>query len=561
MPQYTASYTTSSGVLFVTVIDTTKNIVTDTATAPNGVTATVTRPLGTSTTDITTDIYQQLANNGYTKDSYPQDLNAVNAIQRNVDTQAKTAEAVSLATGNPPPQEKQAIPQPAASDPALPEPRLEPPPPPLLIQTSSQLRDVPLTETNLPPLTPEELLARAPDTGIEISAAQTSSVAPIKITANPIVQNDYGEDLVLGGPAPEVIEPQKTGVAYPNEFEGVDEAIALQKTIDTNTSGLPVLAEDGVGVASGVLTNPETGQTYYPVPTGSSVGLEGAKTNTQAQKTAQDQSAFANKQDWRVRLSLAPGADYLYKAQPPQGILAPLAYTNGVIFPYTPSISVQYNAHYDNYDLVHSNYKIFQYKNSSVDSITISCDFTAQDNNEANYLLAVIHFFRSVTKMFYGQATDPKTGTPPPLCYLSGLGSFQFDNHPLVINSFNYTLPTDVDYIRATSTTTLAGVNKAPAQNPNNTRNATTTRLNSSGGKVAPGAVTPPPIFGQLMEPPNQTPDASTRNPTYVPTKMTIAISGYPIVTRNDISNRFSLQDYANGKLLQGSKNVGGGIW
>ena len=109
MPQYTASHTTPSGVLFVTVIDTTKNIVTDTATAPNGVTATVTRPLGTSTTDITTDIYQQLANNGYTKDSYPQDLNAVNAIQRNVDTQAKTAEAVSLATGNPPPEEKQAL--------------------------------------------------------------------------------------------------------------------------------------------------------------------------------------------------------------------------------------------------------------------------------------------------------------------------------------------------------------------------------------------------------------------------------------------------------------------
>jgi hypothetical protein len=33
------------------------------------------------------------------------------------------------------------------------------------------------------------------------------------------------------------------------------------------------------------------------------------------------------------------------------------------------------------------------------------------------------------------------------------------------------------------------------------------------------------------------------------------------MVTRNDISNRFSVRDYATGALLQGSKNKGGGIW
>ena len=61
--------------------------------------------------------------------------------------------------------------------------------------------------------------------------------------------------------------------------------------------------------------------------------------------------------------------------------------------------------------------------------------------------------------MFYGNDQIPKPGTPPPLCYLSGLGGFQFDDHPLVINSFNYNLPNEVDYIRASSPTLMPGVN------------------------------------------------------------------------------------------------------
>ena len=43
---------------------------------------------------------------------------------------------------------------------------------------------------------------------------------------------------------------------------------------------------------------------------------------------------------------------------------------------------------------------------------------------------------------------------------------------------------------------------------------------------------------------------------------MSISITAFPMVTRNDISNRFSVKDYATGKLLQGRKNPGGGgIW
>ena len=242
----------------------------------------------------------------------------------------------------------------------------------------------------------------------------------------------------------------------------------------------------------------------------------------------------------------------MYNANPP-GILAPLQATDGVIFPYTPAISVQYNASYDPTELTHSNYKFFTYRSSAVDSVTIGCDFTAQDTFEAQYLLAVIHFFRSVTKMFYGQDQNPKNGTPPPLCYLTGLGAFQFDEHPLAITGFTYTLPTDVDYIKAGSTATPAGVNKgnSPAQGkPGGSGQASASRMNSSG--INPGATVAPPDW--------QT-ETGTKEPTYVPTKISLSITAVPIVTRNDISNEFSLREYATGALLRGTRRAGGGIW
>ena len=226
--------------------------------------------------------------------------------------------------------------------------------------------------------------------------------------------------------------------------------------------------------------------------------------------------------------------------------------TDGIVFPYTPTVSVNYAASYDSTDITHSNYKMYSYKNSSVDTISIGCDFTAQDTYEANYLLAVIHFFRSVTKMFYGQDQNPKPGTPPPLCYLTGLGAYQFDNHPIAITAFNYSLPNDVDYIRAGNPTAPSGVNLSPANVPDNASSAILGRLQNlvRGGGSAPVkfSTTTAGNYG-------------TAEPTYVPTKMQISISAIPIITRNDISNNFSVREYATGKLLRGSIRKGGGIW
>ena len=275
------------------------------------------------------------------------------------------------------------------------------------------------------------------------------------------------------------------------------------------------------------------------------------RTSAQKQATIQARYKQPGNTDWRVRLSLAPGATYLYNDGNAKSILAPLASgtgTDGVIFPYTPSITTTYSANYEQYDLVHSNYRGLFYKNSRVGDIQIRGIFTAQNTTEANYLLAVIHFFRSATKMFYGQ--DPQRGTPPPICLLNGFGGFQFSDHPVVISSFNYTLPNDVDYIRTT--------------NPNNFGLNLNNRYNPAGASLPAGGSLSGlnrlvnALLPKGAQPPTPAPNTvvgSVTNNTpasYVPTKMEIDITLIPAQTRAQISKQFSLAGFANGDLLKG---------
>lgn len=126
-------------------------------------------------------------------------------------------------------------------------------------------------------------------------------------------------------------------------------------------------------------------------------------------------------------------------------ILRPLAEVGGVIFPYTPTITISHRANYGEEDLIHTNYKSPYYKNSTVESINISGEFTASNTTEATYVAAMIHFFRSATKMFYG--ADSIAGTPPVVMRLEGHGNIILPKVPVVVTSFDYTLPNNVDYI------------------------------------------------------------------------------------------------------------------
>jgi hypothetical protein len=309
---------------------------------------------------------------------------------------------------------------------------------------------------------------------------------------------------------------------------------------DPNVNGPPISLGDPVAIAAAAASNAaNTALADAAARTTALIAQAQRQQTVRAQRQNQAQAG-----DWRVRLRLAPTSNYLYNAPDCGQVLWPLRNTDGVIFPYTPSIDTSYKANYSAYDLTHSNYRGYFYQNSYVDGINIKATFTAQDTAEANYLLAVIHFFRSVTKMFYGQ--DAERGSPPPLTYLSGLGDFQFNEHPCVVSQFNYNLPADVNYIRAQSVL-VNGTNLTSARRRQtvlgNPLSYAIQRLSTLGQGIQPGAVDAPfAVQGSL----------GAKNPTYVPTKMDISLTLLPIQSRSQVSQLFSLKGFANGNLLKG---------
>ena len=153
--------------------------------------------------------------------------------------------------------------------------------------------------------------------------------------------------------------------------------------------------------------------------------------------------------------------------------------------------------------------------------------------------------------MFYGN--DAQRGSPPPLLYLSGLGEYQFNESPCVISEFNYNLPNDVNYIRARSKQIkhdgqlqykkplATSVTNGNFSSLTRLKTATTNAYNGQSQPLEAAAETYKPAPGNL----------GSKGATYVPTKMDVTLVLNPIVSRKQVSQQFSLKEYANGNLIK----------
>jgi hypothetical protein len=150
--------------------------------------------------------------------------------------------------------------------------------------------------------------------------------------------------------------------------------------------------------------------------------------------------------DLRVRLEVPK--EYLkgLGGGPNAGSSRPLQRTNGIVFPYTPSVSVANQAVYQAVTPTHSNYASYAFKNSMSGPIQITGKFTAQNEYEASLILGIQHLLRALTKMRWGD--DTNAGAPPPVCRLFAFGNSMLDNVPVVVQSWKLEYPDGVDYIQ-----------------------------------------------------------------------------------------------------------------
>ena len=146
-----------------------------------------------------------------------------------------------------------------------------------------------------------------------------------------------------------------------------------------------------------------------------------------------------SRDDWRVRIS----CDWSIFNSP---LFNRLEETGGVVWPYIPQVTLGTKANYSTAESTHNNYPFYAYKNSMVDDITISGDFSAENTLDAAYWIAATTFFRTATKMFFGQGEN--AGNPPIICQLNGYGGSMFNNIPVIVKSFSVDLADDVNYIK-----------------------------------------------------------------------------------------------------------------
>ena len=160
--------------------------------------------------------------------------------------------------------------------------------------------------------------------------------------------------------------------------------------------------------------------------------------------------------DDRVRLTALNPADVYVNS----AIMKILNETNGVIFPYTPTITFTQAVNYMDLQLVHSNTDYAAYTRTPSVSLSVSGKFTVQNSREGEYVLACLHFLRTVSKSFFGQTDPERAGLPPPVLVFSGYGNCMFNKLNVILKSHSYTFDDSVDMVKVNVS---SGTAKLPA--------------------------------------------------------------------------------------------------
>jgi hypothetical protein len=245
--------------------------------------------------------------------------------------------------------------------------------------------------------------------------------------------------------------------------------------------------------------------------------------------------------DWRARLSMPRGS--FFDSSP---ILQPLTAAGGLIFPYTPTITISHAATYNEVSVTHQNYQYMAYQSSRANAIQITGEFNVEDSVQAKYWIAAVHFLRSVTKMFTGEGAF--AGNPPPILNFSAYGDHVFRNVPCVVTSFSMTLPKDVQYI---STTVAAGSSLGEISALASTLAGANIGAVSAAASVVAKA-------GSALNVISNVKDAITGGlaggmgvprDSHVPVKSDLTITLQPVYSKEAV-RQFSLRNFVNGAYV-----------
>jgi hypothetical protein len=251
----------------------------------------------------------------------------------------------------------------------------------------------------------------------------------------------------------------------------------------------------------------------------------------------------SNANDWRVRLSLSNWSSF--RSSP---VLKPLKDAGGLIFPYTPTIGISSGATYRGISTVHTNYTFQAYQSSEPGTISITAPMYVEDPEQGLYWIAMVHYLRSLTKMFSG--ADPKAGNPPPVIMLNGYGNYVFKNVPVVVKKMSVSLNAECDYIGVEVFGSAAGEIQGITDSIGG--------LSDSLGSVIPGIGGVTSAIGSIAGGVGQVAGLlgtfgiggkTSGGISRVPTKSSFQIELQPVYSRDSV-RKFSLDRFVTGGYL-----------
>lgn len=232
-------------------------------------------------------------------------------------------------------------------------------------------------------------------------------------------------------------------------------------------------------------------------------------------------------------------------------LLHPLKDHGGILFPYTPTITTDFQASYGEYTPIHSITDFQAYQRTPSPTFTVTTQLTVQNIDEGRYALACIHFARTVTKMYFG-SKDPRGGTPPPILHFSGYGEYMFNKIPVVMTQYAMDFNADTDYVEIPVTTSNSKIQNA-------VNNA---ELNNCGTPSGASASRELNRASPLKSATGNAPYARAWLPSKFTFSVTLKVTRTPRQVRT-----FDLDEFRSGRLLVGGsagKDLelsGGGWW
>lgn len=242
------------------------------------------------------------------------------------------------------------------------------------------------------------------------------------------------------------------------------------------------------------------------------------------------------------------------------GPMRPIAQTRGLLFQYSPDISESIQVNYDKSgDIIHSNESYYVFKNAENRKISLSnVIFTADTEENARYMLAAIHFFRTYQLMDYGRSG---TGRPPAPMWFDAFGKFAYGKIPVLLQSVDFNIkPSQHDLVPVTlggtSAERVTGTSPTTDETgvPGEPRNILPPRaITDQIGNIAQRV----PGLNKQLDSNNSDSSAGAGNITWLPAKLEIG-SIQLIVQHSPLfwKNEFSLSKYKSGAMVRSMETI-----